>query len=74
MCAFYNNAARAIKNAPDSNRITWRRIRNDLSNEYVGLTAMKLLNPETESQEIIQQALDKLLDEIESGFQDLESE
>ena len=76
LCAFYNLGLRAIKNSADdtTSRITWRRIRNDLTAQYLELTAMKELNPERQSKQEIQDELDKLLGDIEAGYQDLESE
>lgn len=70
---FYDQCLKAISNSDDSNKITWRRIRNDLDSQYIGLTRMKFEDP-AEGKEVVSANLDKLLDEIYAGFQDLETE
>jgi V-type H+-transporting ATPase subunit A len=70
---FYNLGLKAIKNSDENNRITWRKIRAELDAEYIGLTKMKFLIP-AEGKEKVCAALDKLYEDIQTKYQDLETE
>jgi len=71
--AFFNLGIRAIKNSSETNKVTWRRIRNDLQDQYFGLTKQKDWNPVKCSKDEIMSGLNKLYDDIVTGYQDLES-
>jgi V-type H+-transporting ATPase subunit A len=73
MAVFYNLGLKAIKNSDETNRITWRRIHNDLEPQYIELTKMKFQDP-AKGKDAVCAQLDKLLDDIVSGFQDLETQ
>jgi len=80
LALFYNLGIKAIKNSDETNRITWRRIRNDLEQQYIALTRMKFQDPNKfedepgKSKDAVCAELDKLMEEIISGYQDLETE
>jgi V-type H+-transporting ATPase subunit A len=69
MIRFYELSIKAIRGSADR-KMTWARIRLNLKKQYDALVDMKFIRPNQDDDKL-QAALDAILKEIQSGFQDL---
>jgi len=72
LATFYELGLQAIRNSDETNRVTWRRIRNEMEEQYIELTKMKFLDPNL-GQAHVQGALKKLYNDIVTKYQELET-
>jgi len=70
LCLFYERAMAAVKNQQGETRMTWSRIRNNLNEQYISLTAMKFIMPNLPEDQI-KAAFDVILESINKGFEGL---
>ncbi|XP_033126022.1 V-type proton ATPase catalytic subunit A [Anneissia japonica] len=73
MIAFYDLARRAVETTAQSdNKITWSIIRDSMSDIMYQLTSMKFKDPVKDGEAKIKADFDKLLDNMQQGFRNLE--
>jgi len=66
MTRFYDLCLQAV-----ANKFTWARIRRAMHEQYVAITELKQLSPALADEKIVNDAVAKLLDDLETGFNDL---